>query len=75
MDQAMGAAMTLSSPTEQVDALIQQVAEENGLEVIDQLKDLKAPAASVASTSKSHEQEREDDLSRRWVYNRGRGLA
>ncbi|KAK7114282.1 charged multivesicular body protein 1a-like [Littorina saxatilis] len=65
MDQAMGAAMTLSAPTDQVEALITQVAEENGLEVIDQLKDLHAPSASVASTSKSTEQDREDDLSRR----------
>lgn len=65
MDQAMGAAMTLSTPTDQVEALIQQVAEENGLEVMDQLKDLKAPAASVASSSRNQEQAREDDLTRR----------
>ncbi|KAL8590031.1 Charged multivesicular body protein 1A [Nucella lapillus] len=65
MDQAMGAAMTLSTPTDQVEALITQVAEESGLEVIDQLKDLHAPSASVASTSKNADQAREDDLSRR----------
>lgn len=65
MDQAMGAAMTLSTPTDQVEALIQQVAEENGLEVMDQLKDLKAPAASVASSSRNQDQAREDDLTRR----------
>ena len=65
----MGAAMTLSTPTNEVDALIQQVAEENGLEVIDQLKDLKAPSASVKSSvaSSSGESSKEDDLSRRWV--------
>ena len=40
MENSMGAAMTLSTPTDQVEALISQVAEENGLEVIDQLKDL-----------------------------------
>ena len=65
MDQSMGAAMTLSAPTDQVEALITQVAEENGLEVIDQLKELHAPSASVASTSKTTDQAREDDLSRR----------
>nr|KAG5696615.1 hypothetical protein BaRGS_034076 [Batillaria attramentaria] len=65
MDQAMGSAMTLSTPQDQVEALITQVAEENGLEVIDQLKDLKSPAASVATTSKTQDQEREDDLSKR----------
>ena len=61
--------MTLSTPTNEVDALIQQVAEENGLEVIDQLKDLKAPSASVKSSvaSSSGESSKEDDLSRRWV--------
>ena len=58
--------MATSAPTDQVEALINQVAEENGLEVIDQLKDLKTPAASVASSSKNQEQEREDDLSRRY---------
>lgn len=63
----MGAAMTLSTPQDQVEALIQQVAEESGLEVIDQLKDLKTPAASVATTSKTQDQEREDDLTRRYV--------
>ena len=65
MDQSMGAAMTLTAPTDQVEALITQVAEENGLEVIDQLKELHAPSASVASTSRTTDQEREDDLSRR----------
>lgn len=65
MEEAMGSAMTLSTPQEQVDALIQQVAEESGLEVIDQLKDLKSPAASVASSSKTADQAREDDLSKR----------
>lgn len=66
LENSMGAATTLSTPQDQVESLIQQVAEENGLEVMDQLKELNAPAASVrsgasavASTSK------EDDLSRR----------
>ena len=64
----MGSAMTLSAPTDQVESLITQVAEENGLDVIDQLKDLHAPSASVASVSKTGDQEKEDDLSRRHVF-------
>lgn len=46
MDDAMGAATTLSTPKDQVDLLIQQVADEAGLEITDQL----AAAASVPST-------------------------
>ena len=64
----MGSAMALSTPTDQVEALIQQVAEENGLEVIDQLKDLQAPSTSIRSgASASGESNKEDDLSRRLV--------
>lgn len=64
MESSMGSAMALSTPTDQVEALIQQVAEENGLEVIDQLKDLQAPSTSVKSAA-SDESAKEDDLSRR----------
>ena len=38
----MGSATTLSTPKESVDALIQQVADEAGLEVMDQLNDASA---------------------------------
>lgn len=65
LESSMGAAMTLSTPTNEVDALIQQVAEENGLEVIDQLKDLHAPSSSVKSSVASEDSRKEDDLSRR----------
>lgn len=58
----MGAAMTLSTPQEQVDALIHQVAEENGLEVMDQLNEL-SPAATASLKTK--ESVKEDDLTRR----------
>lgn len=60
----MGAAMTMSTPQDQVDQLIQQVAEEEGLEMIDQLKDLN-PSTSSISSSKTTEHQKEDDLSRR----------
>lgn len=62
----MGSAMTLSTPQDQVEALIQQVAEESGLEVMDQLKDLHAPSTSIRSGA-AGESSREDELSRRLV--------
>lgn len=60
----MGTATTLSTPQDQVEALIVEVAEENGLEVMDQLKDLNPSSASVRESA---EAKREDDLSRRFV--------
>lgn len=64
LENSMGAAMTLSTPQDQVDQLIQQVAEEEGLDIIDQLKDLNPTQASI-NASKSAEHKKEDDLSRR----------
>lgn len=58
----MGTATTLSTPQDQVEALIQEVAEESGLEVMDQLKDMNP---STASVRESAETKREDELSRR----------
>ncbi|CAG0895821.1 unnamed protein product [Darwinula stevensoni] len=66
LEDAMGTATTLTTPKEQVDSLIQQVAEEAGLEVMDQLAAAKAvPAGSVASTEKDRVTQEEDLLSRR----------
>ncbi|KAK3086486.1 hypothetical protein FSP39_019067 [Pinctada imbricata] len=62
LEDAMGTATTLSTPQDQVEALMKEVAEENGLEIMDQLKDLSAPSASIKSNP---EREKEDDLSRR----------
>ena len=61
----MGAATTLSTPQEQVDQLIHQVAEENGLEIISQLDTTETPiAVPTGSQTLSHQEE--DQLSRRW---------
>jgi len=62
----MGSAMASTAPQDQVHALIQQVADENGLEISAQLDD-------VAVGTGTLEQERagpsrEDDLERRSVY-------
>ncbi|GFR65063.1 charged multivesicular body protein 1a-like [Elysia marginata] len=66
LETSMGAATTLSTPQDQVESLIQQVAEENGLEVMDQLQDLHAPSTSVRSgASAAAESSKEDELSRR----------
>jgi charged multivesicular body protein 1 len=68
MDDTLSSATTLSAPQDQVEALIQQVAEENGLEVMDQLKDLN-PGASIRSSepAASVSDKQEDQLSRRLV--------
>ncbi|XP_060603045.1 charged multivesicular body protein 1a-like [Ruditapes philippinarum] len=62
LESAMGTATTLSTPQDQVESLIMEVAEENGLEVMDQLKDINPSTASIRDTA---ETKREDDLSRR----------
>lgn len=64
MEDSMGSAMTLTTPQNQVDDLIQQIAEESGLEVMDKLNELPAGATSVGGES-SRSQEKEDQLSRR----------
>jgi len=62
MEDAMGSATTLTSPREQVDGLIMQIAEENGLEVASQLAAVPTAAIKTPASSKS---EKEDDLTRR----------
>lgn len=64
LEDTMGAATTLTTPQNQVDDLIQQIAEEHGLEVIDQLNELPAGATSLGGES-SRSQEKEDQLSKR----------
>ncbi|XP_007887466.1 charged multivesicular body protein 1a [Callorhinchus milii] len=64
MEDSMSSATTLTTPQEQVDNLIVQIAEENGLEVIDQLNELPAGATSLGESSVGT-QNREDQLSRR----------
>ncbi|KAM5207672.1 charged multivesicular body protein 1a isoform 1-T1 [Hipposideros larvatus] len=62
MEDSMSSATTLSTPQEQVDSLIMQIAEENGLEVLDQLSQLPEGASALGESS-VHSQE--DQLSRR----------
>ncbi|XP_050396447.1 charged multivesicular body protein 1a [Patella vulgata] len=65
IESAMGTATTLSTPQDQVEALIHQVAEENGLEMIDQMSELNPATASLRPTKEQGESSKEDDLSRR----------
>ena len=68
MEGSMGAATTLTMPQDQVDQLIQQVAEESGLEMISDLSAAPQPGSSIAasaSASSSRTLGEEDQLSRR----------
>lgn len=59
----MGSATTTTTPLAQVDSLIQQVAEENGLDIMDQLAEAKSvPTGSLSADRSTVE---EDALSRR----------
>lgn len=60
----MSSATTLTTPQEQVDSLIVQIAEENGLEIMDQLNQLPEGASAVGESSMRSQ---EDQLSRRFV--------
>ncbi|XP_035227196.1 charged multivesicular body protein 1a-like [Stegodyphus dumicola] len=68
VEDAMGSAVTTSTPLAQVDSLIQQVAEENGLDIMDQLAQAKSvPSGEVASRAAAADRSLadEDALSRR----------
>ncbi|KAM6353896.1 LOW QUALITY PROTEIN: charged multivesicular body protein 1a [Alca torda] len=62
MEDSMSSATTLTTPQEQVDSLIVQIAEENGLEIMDQLKPAPEGASAVGESSVRTQ---EDQLSRR----------
>ena len=64
MDSTMASAMTLSTPEDQVEGLMKQVAEENGLEVLDKLADA-TPGTDTVGTLTNEE---EDKLSRRQAF-------
>lgn len=68
----MSSATTLSTPQEQVDSLIVQIAEENGLEIMDQLSQLPEGASAVGESSVRSQ---EDQLSRRLVLPQSLGAA
>lgn len=65
IDQSMGAASTLTTPADQVDALIQQVADEHGLETADMLSDAAAAPTEALGASSSVSAAQEDALTKR----------
>ncbi|XP_070966871.1 charged multivesicular body protein 1a-like [Oncorhynchus clarkii lewisi] len=65
MEDSMSSATTLTTPQDQVDDLILQIAEEGGLEVMDQLSQVPAGATSLGESSSRSQHEKEDQLSRR----------
>lgn len=66
VEDAMGSATTTTTPLAQVDSLIQQVAEENGLDIMDQLAQAQSvPSGAVSSTTSERSVAAEDALSRR----------
>ena len=60
MEGAMSSATTLSTPADQVDDLMKKVAEENGLDVLDKLKE-----AQVGQTLPSGTVQEDEALTRR----------
>ncbi|GBL90849.1 Charged multivesicular body protein 1a [Araneus ventricosus] len=66
VEDAMGSATTTSTPLAQVDSLIQQVAEENGLDIMDQLAGAKSvPTEGLSTASADRSRTEEDALTRR----------
>lgn len=51
LEDSMGTATTLTTPEDQVDVLIKQVAEENGLEVMSQLSDVQVPTGGLSAST------------------------
>jgi len=65
LNDTIGNATTLNTPVSQVDALITQVAEESGLELIGQLSELQPGTSEPQPTSTSREKERDKELDKR----------
>jgi len=65
IEDAMGSATTTATPVAQVDSLIQQVAEENGLDIMDQLNAQSVPSGSISTATADRPTSEEDALTRR----------
>merc|ERR1712168_374891 len=65
MEGSMNSAMHSQAPTDQVEALIKQVADENGLEVQAQLDAAKAGSLSLPQQEQESSSTKDDELDRR----------
>ena len=63
----MGQVTTLSTPQDQVESLIRQVAEEHDLEITDQLYDFEPGRSTLDREAESPSAKKEDALTRRFV--------
>jgi charged multivesicular body protein 1 len=64
MEDAMGTTTTLTTPKEQVDSLIAQIADEHGLDVQEQMSAAAIPSAALKADAKKDKEQ--DDLTRRY---------
>ncbi|OXA64498.1 charged multivesicular body protein 1a [Folsomia candida] len=62
MEDAMGSSTTTSTPAQQVDSLINQIADEYGLDVQSQIASAAIPSTALRADTKK---EKEEDLSKR----------
>lgn len=65
VENAMGTVTTATTPVDQVDSLILQVAEENGLDIMDQLATARSVPTGPLSSTDDRSLAEEEDLSRR----------
>jgi charged multivesicular body protein 1 len=57
----MSSATTLTTPQNEVDALIKQVADENGLEVMDKMAEAPLPGTTIGAASSATRSKGEED--------------
>ncbi|XP_031555674.1 charged multivesicular body protein 1a-like [Actinia tenebrosa] len=65
MESSMGQATTLTTPQDQVEALISQVAEENGLEIMSELEKVQPGTESLREREGERSVKEEDQLTKR----------
>lgn len=67
MENSMASASTLTTPSDQVESLIKEVAEENNLDIIDQVANAPNAASKIGSstTSTTRSREEDDELTKR----------
>ena len=68
MDDTMGAATAMSTPQNQVDSLIQQVADENGLEISDQMAQLQPGSSTLEAEAAKDKDRKDSELDKRLVF-------
>lgn len=71
MDSAMSASGQLTTPVDQVDELIQQVADAHGLDVKMALRGTEAPTGPIAAPSNASAVDQNDELTQRLNALRG----